>query len=89
MRPFLILALLAIASCDDTKEEAKPPAAEAAAVPAEVRLALTVAKGISANPTAADSVLGAHGLTRGGLDSLLYNIAVDSVKSALYNAARP
>lgn len=39
-------------------------------------------------PASADSILSAHGLTREGLDSLMYRIATDSVKTAAYTAAR-
>jgi len=88
LRSFSMIALLATAACGGAKEEAPAPAKEVPALPSDVTLALNVAKGISADPAAADSVLTANGLTRTGFDSLLYNIAADSVKSALYNAAR-
>jgi hypothetical protein len=47
-----------------------------------------VARAIDAAPTKADSILGANGLTRDGLDSLMYAIASDSAKTAAYSAAR-
>ena len=92
MRVFLMIALLASVACGATKEEA-PAAAdtatpEAAALPTDVALAIKVAKAIAANPAASDSILTAIDLTPAGFDSLLYNIASDSVKSRLYNAAR-
>jgi hypothetical protein len=65
------------------------PAAEPAAPPADVQLAVTVAEAISAAPAKVDSILSAHGLTRAGLDSLMYTIAADSTKAAAYAAARP
>lgn len=87
MRAILVLALLA-AACGGAKEEAAAPAAESPALPADVTLALAVAKGIQADPSTADSVLAANGLTRAGFDSLLYDIAADSAKSAAYSAGR-
>ena len=64
------------------------PAAQQAAMPADVELAAAVARAIDAAPTKVDSILTAHGLTRAGLDSLMYAIAADSAKSAAYSAAR-
>jgi hypothetical protein len=43
----------------------------------EVRRAVEVARALRARPDSADSILGAHGITRAGLDSLLYLIAAD------------
>ena len=54
----------------------------------DVQLAATVARAIDAAPSSADSILAAHGLTRDGLDSLMYAIAADSAKTAAYTAAR-
>lgn len=93
MRSFLMIALLATVACGGMKEEAPAAAAdtataEAAALPSDVALAIKVAKAIAANPAASDSILTANDLTPAGFDSLLYNIAADSTKSRLYNAAR-
>lgn len=55
---------------------------------ADVELAVTVARAIDAAPAKVDSILSAHGLTRDGLDSLMYAIAGDSAKTAAYTAAR-
>lgn len=71
------------------QQQASTPAAGQAAVSADVQLAVTVARAIDAAPAKVDSVLSAHGLTRAGLDSLMYAIAADSAKSAAYAAARP
>ena len=71
------------------QQQASIPAAEQAAQSADVQLAIAVARGIDAAPAKADSVLSAHGLTRAGLDSLMYAIAADSAKTAAYSAARP
>jgi hypothetical protein len=43
----------------------------------DVRRAVEVARALRARPDSADSILGAHGITRAGLDSLLYLIASD------------
>jgi len=75
------LAILAIAACGGS-DSAATPAAD------DVSTALAVARGIDANPAAADSVLGAYGLTRDLLDSLMYRIAADSAMSARYTAGR-
>ena len=71
------------------EQQASTPPAEQAALSADVQLAVTVARAIDAAPAKVDSVLSAHGLTRAGLDSLMYAIAADSAKSAAYAAARP
>lgn len=70
------------------QQQPATPAVQQAAVPADVQLAATVARAIDAAPTRVDSILTAHGLTRAGLDSLMYAIAADSAKTAAYSAAR-
>jgi hypothetical protein len=70
------------------QQQPATPAVQQAALPADVQLAATVARAIDAAPAKADSILAAHGLTREGLDSLMYAIAADSAKSAAYSAAR-
>ena len=80
-----LLAVLAVAACGGSDTAATP----ATTVPADdVTTALAVARGIDANPAASDSILGAHGLTRDLLDSLMYRIAADSAMSARYTAGR-
>jgi len=70
-----------------------PPAEEFTAVDRgsgvmmPVDRAIAVARAIQAAPAAADSILGAHGLTRAGLDSLLYAIAADSTLARAYTEA--
>lgn len=88
-------AALVVASCRSGNEDATvkqedtaAAAAQQAALAPDVQLAVTVARAIDAAPASADSILSAHGLTRDGLDSLMYAIAADSVKSAAYTAAR-
>jgi hypothetical protein len=49
--------------------------------------AVAVAQAIQARPTAADSILAAHGLTRDGFDALLYDIAADSAWARTYTEA--
>jgi hypothetical protein len=90
----LALAASLIAACGGggggkSAEQQQPatPAAEQAA-PTDVQLAVTVARAIDAAPAKADSILAANGLTRDGLDSLMYAIASDSAKTAAYSAAR-
>lgn len=70
------------------QQQPATPAAQQAEVPADVQLAVTVARAIDAAPAQVDSILAAHGLTRDGLDSLMYAIAADSAKTAAYSAAR-
>jgi hypothetical protein len=87
---WLTVAVLLVAGCGTEQPQAETdttPAAEA--LPPEVARAVAVARGIEANPAAADSILAAHGLTVAGLDSLMYVIAADSALSAAYaNALR-
>ena len=90
----LVLAgtALGVVACgggeDTTLEDTAAPIGRQAAMDPDVQLAATVARAIDAAPASADSVLTAHGLTRERLDSLMYRIAADSVKSAAYAAAR-
>jgi hypothetical protein len=91
MRSFLMIALVATAACGGAKEEAPAAAdvtAEAPTLPPDVNQAITLSNAIAANPAAADSIFAANNLTAAGFDALLYNIAADSAKSRLYNAAR-
>lgn len=92
--PYLA-AMIALAACRAGDKPADQPAAQplvadarpAADLPSDVQRAVTVARAIEANPAAVDSILSAHGLTRPGLDSLMYAIAADSAKAAAYSAA--
>jgi len=90
--PYLA-AMIALASCRASEKPADQSAAQplvadaAADLPADVARAVSVARAIEANPAALDSILSAHGLTRAGLDSLMYAIAADSSKAAAYSAA--
>ena len=95
--PILVLgwAALLLAACagrgDDSTAMSEDTAAAAATqqtLATDVQLAVTVARAIDAAPASADSILSANGLTRDGLDSLMYVIAADSAKSAAYTAAR-
>jgi hypothetical protein len=86
-------AALLVAGCRGEGEEAKQqdtvtPVTQQAALTPDVQLAVTVARAIDAAPASADSILSANGLTRDGLDSLMYAIAADSAKTAAYAAAR-
>ena len=71
------------ASCSRTPESAA--AGIHATTP--VDRAVAVARAIRADPAAADSILAAHGLTRSGLDSLMYDIAADSTLARVYSEA--
>jgi hypothetical protein len=62
-------------------------AARRAPVETAADRAVIVARAIRANPAAADSILAAHGLTRAGLDSLMYEIAADSALARAYTEA--
>lgn len=84
MRYIPLALLLAAAACGgaDDAADAVP------AVSADVTLALAISTALEANPASSDSVLAANGLTRAGLDSLLYRIAADSTMSRQYSAGR-
>jgi hypothetical protein len=85
----LALAGLLTLGCgaEQRSETEGAPGAAPEALPAAVARAVAVARGIEANPAAADSVLAANGLTAAGLDSLMYTIAQDSAMSAAYRDA--
>jgi hypothetical protein len=53
----------------------------------DVDPAVAVAQAIKANPAATDSILAAHGLTRDGLDSLMYDVAADARRARAYTEA--
>lgn len=55
----------------------------------DVVVALKVADGVEAAPSATDSILTANNLTRSSFDSLMYRIAADSTLSRQYNTRRP
>ena len=88
-----LATVIALAACRAGDKPADQPAAQPvvadapAGLPADVQRAVTVARAIEADPAAVDSILTAHGLTRAGLDSLMYAIAADSAKAAAYSAA--
>lgn len=93
--PLSYLAVIAVIGCRAAEKPADQPAAQplvaepqpAADLPPDVQRAVTVARAIEADPAALDSILAAHGLSRAGLDSLMYAIAADSAKAAAYSAA--
>jgi len=92
----LTVAASFIAACGRSGGGSKAPEQQTSATPAaeqtppaDVQLAVAVAQAIAAAPAKVDSILSAHGLTRAGLDSLMYTIAADSTKAAAYTAARP
>lgn len=85
-------AALLLAACrgrgEDATAKQDDTTAQQPALASDVQLAVTVARAIEAAPASADSILSAHGLTRYGLDTLMYAIAADSAKTAAYTAAR-
>ena len=90
-----LIAATAAAACARPERPAEESAAGTtdtvmtvtAALPPDVTLAVELARAIEANPAAADSILATRGVTRAGLDSLMYAIAADSAKAAAYTAA--
>ena len=62
-------------------------AAAGASTPVDVDRAVAVALAIRANPAQTDSILTAHGLTREGLDSLMYDVAENDVRARAYTQA--
>ncbi len=68
-------------------DSAAAMAPAAATADAGVEKAVTVYRGMQANPAAAESVLTANGLTAASLDSLMYEIAADSARAAAYSNA--
>lgn len=86
MKYFALTLLLVAAACGGAKE---PEPEATPTVSADVTLALAISAALTAHPASSDSVLAANGLTRAGLDSLLYRIAADSTMSRQYSAGRP
>ena len=91
--PFALILAGACAKAEHSETAAADSAALANAAPMPpaadpmVDRAVAVYRGLEAHPAAAESVLTAHGLTRAGLDSLMYDIAADSARAAAYAAA--
>ena len=92
-----VVLTLGLAACGDAPEQAEsdaygaygePDATETQPVPAWVGEVAVVANAIEARPSAADSILEAHEMTRATLDSLLYEVAEDPVLTAAYREAR-
>lgn len=79
-------ALALMAGCGGSGEDA-PGAAAGASTPSGVDPAVAVAQAIRANPTATDSILAAHGLSRGGFDTLMYDVAADAERARAYTEA--
>jgi hypothetical protein len=79
-----VVVLLASACAPEQQQGETETVPAAETLPPEVARAAAVARGIQANPAAADSILAANGLTAAGLDSLMYTIAADSALSAAY-----
>jgi hypothetical protein len=76
-------ALLLAAACGRSEGSAAGGTSDMTAVDR----AVAVARGIRAHPTAADSILAAHDLTRDGFDALMYDIAADSALARAYTEA--
>ncbi len=71
----------------EAAEAADVATAAAPAAVTSVDRAVATAKAIQATPSATDSILAAHGLTRAGLDSLMYEIAADPALARAYTDA--
>jgi len=84
--------LLAMGACGDAPEPAREDAdatgVSDTAAPAWVVELAEVADAIEARPSAADSILAAHEMNRGVLDSLMYEVAGDAELTAAYQGAR-
>ena len=80
------LLVAVVAACGDAPEAGDEMTTPSA--PAWVDSVATVANALEARPSAADSILGAHGMRRARLDSLLYEIAADPALTEAYQAAR-
>ncbi|MGK7312814.1 MAG: hypothetical protein ACN0LA_11305 [Candidatus Longimicrobiales bacterium M2_2A_002] len=89
-----VVLTLGLAACGDAPEQAEsdaygePGATETQPVPAWVGEVAVVANAIEARPSAVDSILEAHEMTRATLDSLLYEVAEDPALTAAYREAR-
>jgi hypothetical protein len=79
-------ALILAAACSRPEGNASGEPRGASTTTAVDR-AVAVARAIQANPAAADSILAAHGLTRAGFDSLMYDVAADSALARAYTEA--
>jgi hypothetical protein len=79
-------ALMLAVACGGPSGDAAEAGGEASTLTG-VELAVATARAIQAKPAAADSILTAHGLTRAGFDSLMYDIATDSAQARIYAEA--
>ena len=79
-------ALILAAACSRPRGDAAGATGGASDMTA-VDHAVAAAHAIQANPAATDSILAAHGLTRAGLDSLMYDVAADSALARAYTEA--
>jgi hypothetical protein len=62
-----------------------PPAASD--VPADIQKAVAIARAIEKEPTRVDAILQENGTTREAYEALLYDIASDDARSAVYTKA--
>jgi hypothetical protein len=83
----IAVAVLLTACAGPGKPGADPGASSSAGVE-RARAAAAVANAVRANPSRADSILGAAGYTADSFEKLMYTIAADSAQSAAYAAAR-
>lgn len=90
MRVLCLCAVVLLAATGCARGEQQADTAVVAATPVADRAvaAAATANAIEANPSAADSILGAAGYTRDSFQSLMYEIAADSAMSASYAAAK-
>lgn len=79
-------ALCLVVGCG-TPGDTESGEAAGASTPVEGDRAVAVALAIRANPARTDSILTAYGLTREGLDSLMYEVAENDVRARAYTEA--
>lgn len=80
--------LLIVAACSPSESADRDAPAGEERVPARdpVELAVQLYTDLTSEPEKADSILAAAGLTEAGLDSLIYDISIDSAMAARYAA---
>ncbi len=79
-------ALLLAAACSRPGEGAAGEPGGSPALSTEEH-AVAAARTIQAAPAATDSILTAHGFTRAGFDSLIYEIAADPLRARAFTEA--
>ncbi len=84
----LLLTAAVLAACGESQPSADEAVQQTASAPPWIGDVARVANAIERTPAAADSILAANDMTRSAFDSLMYEIATDSVLTAAYEAQR-